>query len=160
VVTADIGGPSGTPRHLAGRGQRRLLAETRLPVTGWSARLYGGDGYWPMLYVQPAGGPPLISTLPQAVDGHLVLGAHHHPPQAWGSPGPARAEPPAALAYGAVPLSGPPQVTFLRSRPLLGPVRGLAEPVLLGELVWLAEARGRFTEVQVSAGPATVTRLL
>ena len=123
-------------------------------MTGWTARLHGQNGHPPRLELDPGGGSPITyNLLPQASSGQLVLGAHHARP----SSGPVSTV--VTLAYGVTPKS-PLTVTFVRYRPWRPAGRHRAQPILLGDRVWLAECTGLFDEVQVSTGDHTVTRLL
>lgn len=130
------------------------LDATTLPITGWTARLYGQNGHPPRLVLDPGGGSPITySLLPQTPSGQLVLGAHHTRP-ASGS-----ASKVVTLAYGVAPKS-PLTVTFVRYRPWRPAGRHQAQPLILGDRVWLAECDGVFDEIQVTVDGRTATRLV
>ncbi|QXJ22651.1 hypothetical protein AGRA3207_003688 [Actinomadura graeca] len=146
-------------------GERVLIAEEELPVSGWRALLYPGGDYWWMLYLfSPAGSPVIRSVLKFAAEGQMVIGAHRRRAEARWPLGPVAAGGGGrtgwAFAYGAVGAEGPPRVRFSHDRALRPSVAREAEPLLLGGSVWLAECAGDFDQVRVDNGRRWSVRLL
>ncbi|MGI5328500.1 hypothetical protein [Actinomadura nitritigenes] len=145
-------------------GERVLIAEEELPVSGWRALLYPGGEYWWMLYLfSPSGSPVICSVLKYTAESQLVIGGHRRrgePGWPMGNVGTGRGGRAGwALAYGAVGAEGPPQVRFSHDRVLRHVVRE-AEPRLLGGAVWLAECAGDYDQVRVDTRRRSDIRLL